>query len=289
MALAEDEGSENVDVLPRLVSDESELEETMALAEDEGSENVDVLPRLVSLRGTDVENLSIARLDLRACRFAGANNLDRMRIGDSVHFAPAPPSHWWTRRHTIAEEHIWRENAQPHRGWLPPACVAPAWVEQGDPPNPESIAQLYRALRKGREDSKDEPGAADFYYGEMEMRRHSGHGGEATVNRSASAGERALIFVYWLVSGYGLRSSRAVAALVVTVLLFAFLFDFWGLEESVSYGTSVTFALESTTSLLKGPDRDLTAVGEAFWIVLRLLGPIFFGLVVLSLRGRVKR
>jgi hypothetical protein len=30
---------------------------------------------------------------------------------------------------------------------------------------------LYRALRKGREDTKDEPEAADFYYGEVEMRR----------------------------------------------------------------------------------------------------------------------
>jgi hypothetical protein len=27
------------------------------------------------------------------------------------------------------------------------------------------------ALRKSREDSKDEPGGADFYFGEMEMRR----------------------------------------------------------------------------------------------------------------------
>jgi hypothetical protein len=37
---------------------------------------------------------------------------------------------------------------------------------------------LYRALRKGREDAKDEPGAADFHYGEMEMRRHARHSHE---------------------------------------------------------------------------------------------------------------
>jgi hypothetical protein len=36
---------------------------------------------------------------------------------------------------------------------------------------PEHVAPLYRALRKAQEDAKDEPGAADFYYGEMEMRR----------------------------------------------------------------------------------------------------------------------
>ena len=38
---------------------------------------------------------------------------------------------------------------------------------------PGQIAGLYRELRKGREDAKDEPGAADFYYGEMEMRRRA--------------------------------------------------------------------------------------------------------------------
>ena len=37
---------------------------------------------------------------------------------------------------------------------------------------PARLAAVYRELRKGREDAKDEPGAADFYYGEMEMRRH---------------------------------------------------------------------------------------------------------------------
>ena len=40
-------------------------------------------------------------------------------------------------------------------------------------PAPE-IAGIYRDLRKGLEDVKNEPGAADFYYGEMEMRRLAG-------------------------------------------------------------------------------------------------------------------
>jgi hypothetical protein len=31
---------------------------------------------------------------------------------------------------------------------------------------------VYRALCKAFEDSKNEPGAANFYYGGMEMRRH---------------------------------------------------------------------------------------------------------------------
>ncbi len=32
---------------------------------------------------------------------------------------------------------------------------------------------MYRQLRKAVEGAKNEPGAADFYYGEMEMRRHT--------------------------------------------------------------------------------------------------------------------
>jgi hypothetical protein len=49
------------------------------------------------------------------------------------------------------------------------------------------------------------------------------------------------------------------------------------------------FALESSISLLRAPEAKLTACGEVIQIFLRLAGPLFFGLAVLSLRGRVKR
>lgn len=38
---------------------------------------------------------------------------------------------------------------------------------------PLQLAPEYRASRKAFEDGKHEPGAADFYYGEMEMCRHA--------------------------------------------------------------------------------------------------------------------
>ncbi len=69
---------------------------------------------------------------------------------------------------------------------------------------------MYRDLRKGREDMKDEPSAADVYYGEMEMRR---------LAASPRSVERLLLTAYWLVSGYGLRASRAVVALLLLLLL----------------------------------------------------------------------
>ena len=117
----------------------------------------------------------------------------------------------------------------------------PRWLE--DPPpeplEPGQIAGLYRALRKGREDSKDEPGAADFYYGEMEMRRHA---------RTTPTAEHAIIWLYWLISGYGLRALRSLAALVfvgvvATVALIGWLTS-WAMEavSSPSVVTRVTCA-----------------------------------------------
>ena len=50
----------------------------------------------------------------------------------------------------------------------------PKIAMSGEPASvPSRIAAIYRSLRKANEDAKNEPGAADFYYGAMEMRRHS--------------------------------------------------------------------------------------------------------------------
>jgi hypothetical protein len=144
------------------------------------------------------------------------------------------------------------------------------------PLSPPSTAICARA----REDSKDEPGAADFYYGEMEMRRF-----DITKQRA----ERLILWLYWLVSGYGLRASRALLALAVTVLVFAALLYAWGFPSQRSFLDALTFSAESTTSLFRPPERELTLAGEWLQIGLRLLGPFFFGLALLSLRGRVKR
>ena len=153
---------------------------------------------------------------------------------------------------------------------------------------------MYRALRKGREDNKDEPGAADFYYGEMEMRRRSVESRSADADRSAAReiarAERCVLWLYWLVSGYGLRASQAVLAFIATVVVGGAALDLWGFRPDRGFGRSLLFALESSISLVRSPEAiKLTAGGEVTQIALRLAGPLFFGLVLLSLRGRVKR
>jgi hypothetical protein len=94
------------------------------------------------------------------------------------------------------------------------------------------------------------------------------------------------------VSGYGLRASRALIALAVTVASFALALDWWGFRPDVSLGRALLFSVASTSSLFRAPvsqSANLTAAGETLEIALRLLGPLFFGLALLSLRGRIKR
>jgi hypothetical protein len=93
-----------------------------------------------------------------------------------------------------------------------------------------------------------------------------------------------------MVSGYGLRASRALLALAVTIVVGAVLLHQFGFDagKHPDNGT-LLFALESSVSLLRAPEATLTPAGEVIQIVLRLAGPLFFGLALLALRGRVKR
>ena len=165
-------------------------------------------------------------------------------------------------------------------GWYPAPCQPPDWIGEVEPLAPRQIAAIYRGLRKGREDSKDAPGAADFYYGEMEMRR---------LDRESPRAERLILWLYWLTSGYGLRASRALAALAVTVAVFAAPLLKWGFAVDKSFVGALTFSAQSALGLLRPPEQRLTGIGVWLQITLRLAGPLLLGLALLSLRGRVKR
>jgi uncharacterized protein YjbI with pentapeptide repeats len=268
------------------------------------------IPKVLSLRGARVIDLALSGVDLRSCHFRGAHGLASIRL-EQVLLAE-PPEGWtkarrpwpfcirWTRRAAIAEEHWWRADHK-FDGWK-----KPDWQDARDTeaqtPTPHQIAAVYRLLRKSREDNKDEPGAADFYYGEMEMRRHSEYrkppceappldewaGYDDT--RRPPRGEKAILRLYWLVSGYGLRASRALLSLAVMIVLGAIPLYLWDFRpKDRSYGHALLFSLESSISLLRAPEAMLTDGSEVIQLLLRLAGPLFFGLALLALRGRVKR
>lgn len=202
--------------------------------------------KVTSLSGSDVSNLVLTDVDLSDCFFLGAHRLEQLRTDGRTTFA-APPSRWRARRRMLAEE-----------GKEPPARVGAA----------------YRALRKSLEDSKNEAGAGDFYYGEMECRRRS---------EESSVAERVILWCYWLLSGYGQRAARALAWLVVVVCVVTGLLTVWGQD----FGMAARIAVGAV--VFRDDRTELTAAGEWTVLVARFLGPVLLALAVLAVRARVKR
>lgn|SRR5512135_12055 len=287
-----------------------------------------VAARVVSLRQANVAELVLSAVSLEECWFAGAHGLDKLRI-DASCALPDSPAGWrrrrpfrFTDRRCLAEEAAWRHR---HATW----SATPDREEAGDPPPAMEIAGIYRDLRKGLEDIKNEPGAADFYYGEMEMRRLAARErdraiqGEANRERAGggssrpSRAERWLLHAYWAVSGYGLRASRAFLTLVATLLLATSVFTTVGIASSPqadprprrvnlatgeiiyqrgpepdhSIGTAAEFAVRDSIALLRTPTPapPLTAAGKVTAVLLRLLAPLLLALALLAVRGRTKR
>jgi hypothetical protein len=241
---------------------------------------------------SQLAGLELTNVELADCRFAGARNLDKLRLEPDVGFASAPVWLGWQWRQVIAEERAWR-SARGSGQW-----TKPVWPDFGDKePEPAvleagQIAGLYRALRKGREDAKDEPGAGDFYYGEMEMRRHARRSDTSSRPGAPSRGrvERGILTTYWLVSGYGLRAWRALTCLVAAVIVAAVGLHAVGFtHHHQPWSSAFLYTAGAVTHLVNPPDGLLTEPGQAIRITMGLLGPVLIGLTLLALRGRVKR
>jgi len=228
---------------------------------------------LKTLDRTNVENFTFVGVDFSKAALSGAINLDKIRIQGQLRYLRAPRL-FGQGREAILDEALAREG----RRWR--KLVRP---QSGDDvrEDPRNVASLYRALRKNREDSKDEPGGADFYYGEMEMRRAGA--------RRLSA-EWFLLNSYWLVSGYGLRAWRALLVLSIVVFSGGILLREHGFPRRASLDrveSTIVFA-ETSIGLSRLPDN-LTTWGSVILISGRLLCPILIALAILALRGRVKR
>jgi hypothetical protein len=284
------------------------------------------IPVLLTLRGVDAFNLSVTDVDLSQCRFAGARVLDQLRLEGRCIFDHPPdglragwawPPVWrWSSRQSLVEERIWRATTPKHSGWAATRSGKPAEVR------PERLAGLYRQLRKAQEDAKNEPGAADLYYGEMEMRR---------LARTTPVAERGILWVYWLISGYGLRALRSLGALVIIGLIVTIALIGWGLGATAPIttppqhlagtvtttphkpakinavlsgitpelpladqrwtseraGTALEVTLESF--VFRSTDQPLTSAGTWTTIIARILGPVLLALSLLAVRNRVKR
>ena len=252
----------------------------------------DARPRLLSLAGVDCSKLVVTDADLSRCHFAGALHLDRLRLEGNCRFA-GPPRQWalawrwppawrWTRRQILAEESSWRASQPIARSWPPPR---PPFNPPRPQLQPERLAALYRQLRKAQEDAKNEPGAADFYYGEMEMRRHAS---------TASTGERILLFLYWLTAGYGLRATRALAflgSLIITTTAVLAAYGLSGPAAEYALPARLNQAAQITLNAIvfRAAGQPLTTPGAYIEMIARFTGPALLALAILALRNRVKR
>ncbi|RPK78449.1 pentapeptide repeat-containing protein [Streptomyces sp. ADI98-10] len=286
--------------------------------------------RVVSVQGVDAAHLVLTDTDLSDCLFSGAFHLDQLQLEGRTTLAFTPAGRHrkgifpvrWTRRRTLAEEQHWRAQTagQPSipagappepRRWR----TGPHHPDPARTPDPDDIAPLYRQLRKAFEDGKNEPGAADFYYGECEMRRHDRTG--------TPKAERRLLWAYWLLSGYGLRAGRALGWLVAAMLVTIVLLMAFGLPKSSpkqeavgtvpAGGGTVTFIIDKqdvknptgnrftskrfdkalnvtlNSVVFRSSGQDLTTTGTYIEMTSRILEPALLALAVLAIRGRIKR
>jgi hypothetical protein len=238
--------------------------------------------RLVSLAQTNVEHFVLRSISLGPTRFANLANLDRLRL-QSVMVLRSPAA--LTRgRQIIFDEAAFRARRRlswRRRRW---AAAMSRQAAVTDNVSPSVVAETYRALRKGLEDSRDAPGASDFYYGEMEMRRAAA---------PTLSFDRWLLTAYWLCAGYALRASRALFALIAVLGVGGYLLDRHGFEEdgpSAPEGTvAASLLLAQVTLALQRAPASLTDEGSAIVIAARIACPALLALAVLALRSRVKR
>ncbi len=259
----------------------------------------DLRPRIVSLRRADIAGLTISGVDLSSCLFSGAHHVESSRLGFGLAFG-RPPGRRFSPRDVLAEEQWRRHSEDPSSGWLGRDDLVPDWfakrgprsapptlqLEQPRVPDASSVADLYRSLRRAREEGKDSPGSASFYFGEMEMRRLALRG-----SGLRNLPERVVLRAYWLISGYGLRAWRALATLFLLLAISTCLLWRFGFEaESVSFGHAARVAVASATSLVRPIDDDeLNGVGFLLEILLRFSGPALLALAALAIRAQIKR
>jgi uncharacterized protein YjbI with pentapeptide repeats len=244
---------------------------------------------LIDLRDAYLSGVVLNRVYLGECYFEGARGLETLSLEGAAHLGePSRISPLAGRRVIIADE----KDFVKHKSRRPDKARA------------RSIAAAYRAMRQALESARNEPGAADLYYGEMEMRRAAATG----------VAERLLLWIYWAVAGYGLRAARAVMTLFSLILVTAILLTWQGslepaaevvptgapiLQDSVGEGSTailhrfnlaLLYATESATVVFRGPEQAAPDT-LARWcqVVLRLTGPSLLALAVLALRSRFKR
>jgi uncharacterized protein YjbI with pentapeptide repeats len=247
-------------------------------------------PEILGLLNADAGKMSLSRVNLTRCSFVGAHGLGSIDIESTVTFARAP--YWAGGRKFIADEYAWRSGAGKllKLGWkldgVHVAVELPKPVRGSQPPIlliplvPTQVESLYRELRRGLEAKSDMPSAADFYFGEMEMRRWG---------RSGGALERLLVWCYWGFSGYGLRPGRAFLTWLLLIAAGTFgLIEFQLPTSQATISETLLIAVRASIPGFASP-TNLSPMGQWIETGIRVVGTVLIALFLLAARSTVMR
>jgi uncharacterized protein YjbI with pentapeptide repeats len=173
----------------------------------------------------------------------------------------------------------------------------------------DQLERLYRELKQNYDDRRNYARAGDFHYGEKEMQRR---------NPATPWSLKVLLWLYWLVSGYGERFLRPLLCTLVLLIGATVAYIWWGLAPkapplSTMPETTAFLVMPGAVSrpaplpimqpnawlsalhysfrvmtLLKPEDLEPMGLAKVVQTLESLLGPLFLGLFALAVRQRLK-
>ena len=140
------------------------------------------------------------------------------------------------------------------------------------------LAQVCRRLSTNAEENREYPLANEFYYWSMNALRKQGW-------RSLGA----IGTLYWALSGYGVRATRAFLVLVGICAAFAALYMVFGPPKLEDLGQALVYSLGAVARLNPEPRPTEPGLFQFLVIVEGLLGPLQIALPALAIRRKVMR
>ncbi len=255
--------------------------------------------RFEDVRLRDPTQVIFEAVDLGKTTFAGTDLRE-------VHFRhvkwPKKLWHWWVVESSALEPSLaprWQKLAMKMWLWFlifnGHNTTADEFAQASYADGLEKARRVCRDLKAALEDQRDHADAGDFYYAEMELRR-----------RQLGGVRGSLLWIYWLVCGYGEKPLRAlvVFAFIWVLLAGAFSNTEFRFDRSASWRNEPCFTVGCLPSHKEALGHSIRALTlqqrggylepyspEAHHLVLaaNLVGPVQLGLFGLAMRRRFRR
>jgi len=140
------------------------------------------------------------------------------------------------------------------------------------------LSQACRRLSANAEENREYPLANEFYYWSMNSLRKEGWRSLGPIGT-----------LYWALSGYGVRATRAFLVLFGICAAFAALYMIFGPPKLDDLGQALVYSLGAVARLNPEPRPTEPGLFQFLVIVEGLLGPLQIALLALAVRRKVMR